>query len=55
MKNHKGIFIRLHNEHDKGIIEKLSHVTNKQGYIKELIKTDSLCYEYFIRKEENDG
>lgn len=55
MKNHKGIFIRLHNEHDKGIIEKLSHVTNKQGYIKELIKTDSLCYEYFIRKGENDG
>ena len=55
MKNHKGIFIRLHNEHDKNIIEKLSQVTNKQGYIKELIKTDNLFYHNFIRKGENDG
>ena len=55
MKNHKGIFIRLHNEHDKSIIEKLNLVTNKQGYIKELIKTDNLFYHNFIRKGEDDG
>ena len=55
MNNHKGIFIRHHNEHDKSIIEKLSQVTNKQGYIKELIKTDSLFYQHYIRKGENDG
>lgn len=55
MKNHKGVFIRLHNEHDKNIIDKLSKVTNKQGYIKELIKTDSLFIQHYIRKGENDG
>lgn len=55
MKNHKGIFIRLHNEHDKSIIEKLNLVTNKQGYIKELIKKDNLFYHNFIRKEGKDG
>ena len=55
MKNHKGIFIRLHNEHDKNIIQKLNKVTNKQGYIKELIKTDNRFYYNFIKKEGNDG
>ena len=55
MKNHKGVFIRLHNEHDKNIIDKLSKVTNKQGYIKELIKTDSLFIQHYMRKGENDG
>ena len=54
MKNHKGVFIRLHKEHDKQVIDKLSHVANKQGYIKELISTDSLFYLNYLRKEGDD-
>lgn len=55
MKNHKGLYLNLHTTNDRNIIEKLDKVSNKQGYIKELIKTDSLCYEYFIRKGEKNG
>lgn len=55
MNNHKGLYIRLHKEHDKQVIEKLALVSNKQGYIKELIKTDSLFYQHFKRKGAGNG
>ena len=41
MNNHIGVFIRLHKEHDKKIIERLQEQPNKQGYIKALILKDA--------------
>lgn len=35
-----GIYIKLHKEKDKDIIDKLSTVESKQGYIKNLILKD---------------
>lgn len=55
MKNHVGVYLNLHTNNDKHIIEKLDQVSNKQGYIKELIKTDSLFYQNYKRKGEKDG
>lgn len=54
MKNHKGIFLNLHTENDKHIIEKLDKVSNKQGYIKELVQADSKIYKV-MEKGENHG
>lgn len=45
MKNHTGLFIRLHNIHDKDVIDKLQAVDNKQGYIKNLIRKDGIKNE----------
>ena len=40
-KTHRRVYgIRLHNENDKDIIEKLASVPSMQGYIKELIRED---------------
>ena len=56
MKNHVGVYLSLHTNNDKNIIEKLNQVNNKQGYIKELIKTDSLlCQKYKRKGEKDDG
>lgn len=40
MKNHEGVYIKLHKINDADLIERLHHVDNKQGYIKDLIKAD---------------
>ena len=38
--NHTGFYLKLNNESDKQIIERLKSVPNRQGYIKDLIQTD---------------
>ncbi len=35
-----GVYIKLHRENDADILEKLGSLTNKQGYIKQLIRFD---------------
>ena len=35
-----GVYLKLNNETDKDILEKLSSVPNRQGYIKQLIRND---------------
>ena len=37
---HKGIYLKLNEDTDKDILERLDKQENKQGYIKELIRTD---------------
>lgn len=34
------VTMKLHNDYDKDILEKLEQVESKQGYIKELIRRD---------------
>ena len=41
-KNRKQVLLKLNKETDSDIIEALSHVTNKQGYIKALIRAHIL-------------
>ena len=38
--NTKGIYLRLSKNTDADILSWLSDISNKQGYIKELIRTD---------------
>lgn len=42
MKNteHKGIYLKLNKQADEDIIIRLDEQKNKQGYIKDLIRTD---------------
>lgn len=40
MKNHEGVYIKLHKINDADLIKRLHQVDNKQGYIKDLIKHD---------------
>ena len=47
MNNHIGVFLKLHKEHDKKIIEMLNEQPNKQGYIKNLILKDSYIKEQY--------
>lgn len=47
MKNHEGVYIKLHKINDNDLIKRLSEVQNKQGYIKDLIKQDSSIYKKF--------
>ena len=49
MNNHIGVFLKLHKEHDKKIIERLNEQPNKQGYIKGLILKDSYIKEQYKR------
>lgn len=35
-----GVYLKLNNKHDADIIERLSQVQNRQGYIKDLIRAD---------------
>ena len=46
--NIKGLFIKLHKEKDKDIIDKLESVKSKQGYIKHLIRKDIECKDYAV-------
>ena len=38
---HVGIYLKLNKGADKDIIERLKNQGNKQGYIKDLIRTDA--------------
>lgn len=38
--NTRQIILKLNNKHDADVISKLENVDNRQGYIKELIRTD---------------
>ena len=38
LKNHKGIYLQLHTTKDSDILTKLDRESNKQGYIKSLIR-----------------
>ena len=42
MKNceHKGLYLKLNKVSDRDVIERLDNQSNKQGYIKDLIRTD---------------
>ena len=37
---HKGLYLKFNKVNDKDIIERLDKQSNKQGYIKDLIRTD---------------
>ena len=37
---HTGIYLKLNNAADADIIQRLQHQKNRQGYIKNLIRTD---------------
>ena len=45
-KNTKGIYLKLCKSTDADIISWLSECSNKQGYIKELIRADILAKEH---------
>lgn len=45
MKNHIGLFLKLHIVNDKDVIDRLQHEDNKQGYIKNLIRKDEIKNE----------
>lgn len=55
---HVGIYLKLNKGADKDIIQRLKDQDNKQGYIKDLIRTDisldSLRNAYKGEKDEND-
>lgn len=40
MTKHKGVYLKLNIEQDADIIRRLENKSNKQGYIKDLIRTD---------------
>lgn len=37
---HKGLYLKFNKVNDRDIIERLDKQSNKQGYIKDLIRTD---------------
>ena len=47
MDKHIGIYIKLHKENDKKIIDILNEQENKQGYIKRLILKDAYIKEQY--------
>lgn len=47
-KTYKSISLRISRKFEKDIIDQLDKQTNKQGYIKELIRAD-------IKNEENEN
>lgn len=59
MKNsqHHGVYLKLHQVNDKDIIDRLDKQSNKQGYIKRLIREDTafehFCNETFKGRVEN--
>lgn len=53
---HHGVYLKLHQVNDKDIIERLDKQSNKQGYIKRLIREDT-AFEHFCDeafKESNN-
>lgn len=55
MKNHKGVYIKLHELNDKKILDKLEHLSNKQGYIKEVVLNDRIIYKQYEKGESSNG
>lgn len=55
---HVGVYLKLNKGADKDIIQRLDDQDNKQGYIKDLIRTDisldSLRNAYRGEKDEKD-
>ena len=49
---HKGFYLKFNEINDKDIIERLSKQSNKQGYIKELIR-DDIVMDVFRNGVEN--
>lgn len=51
MKNniHHGVYLKLHQVNDKDIIDRLDKQSNKQGYIKRLIREDT-AFEHFCNE-----
>ena len=39
-QDYKGLYFKLNKVNDEDIINRLNNQTNKQGYIKDLIRTD---------------
>ena len=50
--NYKGYYIKLNITEDEDIIKRLDEQTNRQGYIKELIRTD-IALDIFRNGVEN--
>ena len=50
--NYKGYYIKLNITEDQDIIKRLDEQTNRQGYIKELIRTD-IALDIFRNGVEN--
>ena len=50
--NYKGYYIKLNINDDADIIERLDHQKNRQGYIRELIRTD-IALDVFREGVEN--
>lgn len=40
LAQHKGVYLKLNTQADEDIITRLDNQSNKQGYIKDLIRTD---------------
>ena len=55
MKNHKGIYLRLHEHNDAYAIKRLEGVSNKNGYIKSLINRDDSIYKNYEKGEKGDS
>lgn len=51
---YKGIYLKLSLVKDFDIIKKLSTLKNMQGYIKELIRSDSFIYKKFKKEGTNE-
>ena len=50
--NYKGYYIKMNITEDEDIIKRLDEQTNRQGYIKELIRTD-IALDIFRNGVEN--
>lgn len=50
MKSHnfKGIYLKLNVVNDRDILERLSQVPNRQGYIKECIRADIFLDKFYL-------
>lgn len=56
-RNFKGIYLKLNTGTDSDIINRLNKQSNKQGYVKRLIRED-IAFEHFCNeafKEDNNA
>lgn len=53
-RNFKGIYVKLNVVNDRDILERLDQVSNKQGYIKRLIREDT-AFEHFCDEAFKNG
>ena len=47
-RNFKGVCLKLNVVNDRDILERLSQVSNKQGYIKECIRADIFLDKFYL-------